>query len=141
MQAVGFLRNGHARGTRPNAPSKFVEILSITRYNRRFNVLILLWLYKSVIGTPSTHSSSRRLNSRVYHTIAIYQANCAIEMDNRERKELAVVLSSACRPVGRAWDPTPACGRRRRAAMHQGTAASRSPDPRRPDLSMRSRVT
>jgi hypothetical protein len=61
-------------------------------------------------------------------------ASKPIEMDSRERKELAVVLSSACRPVGRAWDPTPARERRCRAAMHQGTAASRSPDPRRPDL-------
>jgi hypothetical protein len=141
MQAVGFLRNGPTRGTRPKPPSKFVEILSITRYNRRFNVLILLWLYKSVIGTPLTHSSSRCLNSRVYHTITIYQASCAIEMDSRERKELAIVLSSACRLVGRAWDPTPARGRRRRAAMHQGTAASSSPDPRHPDLSVKSQVT
>jgi hypothetical protein len=63
--AVSSLFGGPARGTRPKLPSKFVEILSITHYNRRFNVLILPWQYKSVIGTPSTHSSSRIRESTI----------------------------------------------------------------------------
>jgi hypothetical protein len=121
--AVSSLFDGPSHGTRPKPPSKFVEILSITRYNRRFNVPILPWLYKSVIDNPSTHSSSRK-NLRVYHTIAIYQASCAIEMGSREIKELTVVLCSAYGPAGRKDSRVPCrlslrlgCATRRRVCL------------------------